>query len=352
MGMRKDEASSVVQTFILSAASRYAPSEVGFYVLSYGGPALAAVRDRPHVGAFGGRDRNELNWRMFGDLETVLMRRRRIFQQNNILSLQEWRQKRRDGEAGLDDGYPTDIFVIIDGWENFIEDNTSLMSPKNPQLKNVEALTGGGHGMHVLVSASDWIKLGNTIQNQINTRYELKLASSNNSQVRARIEDKMIRPQDRIPADQPGRGINSAGDVIRFAVGRTDGKASMDDLDAKVRETVEGISQRYATQRPAARPRLLPTLVEAASLPRDLGGERYALGVRGRDLQPMVVDFATDPLLGVYGDDHHGKSTFITNVVAHRGRSPVAQRGDHHLLRPEATQRRGDSAAGRAQSGR
>ena len=68
----------------------------------------------------------------------------------------------------------------------------------------------------------------------------------------------MIRPQDRIPADQPGRGINSAGDVIRFAVGRTDGKASMDDLDAKVRETVEGISQRYAAQRPAPRPRLLP----------------------------------------------------------------------------------------------
>ena len=62
----------------------------------------------------------------------------------------------------------------------------------------------------------------------------------------------MIRPQDRIPADQPGRGINSAGDVIRFAVGRTDGKASMDDLDAKVRETVEGISQRYAAATPGS----------------------------------------------------------------------------------------------------
>ena len=61
MGMRKDEASSVVQTFILSAAARYAPSEIGFYVLSYGGPALAAVRDLPHVGAVGGRDRNELS---------------------------------------------------------------------------------------------------------------------------------------------------------------------------------------------------------------------------------------------------------------------------------------------------
>jgi hypothetical protein len=98
-------------------------------------------------------------------------------------------------------------------------------------------------------------------------------------------------------------------------VGRTDGKASTDDLDAKVRETVAGISQRYAAQRPAPWPRLLPSLIEAGSLPRDLGGERYALGVRGRDLQPLLVDFATDPLRGVYGDDHHGKSTFIANLV-------------------------------------
>src|SRR6188472_323346 len=36
----------------------------------------------------------------------------------------------------------------------------------------------------------------------------------------------------------------------------------------------------WIAQRKAPRPRLLPTLVEAASLPRDLGGERYALGVR------------------------------------------------------------------------
>ena len=39
------------------------------------------------------------------------------------------------------------------------------------------------------------------------------------------------------------------------------------EIDAKVRETVEAISQRYAAARPAPRPRLLPTRVEAASLP-------------------------------------------------------------------------------------
>ncbi|MDO2394817.1 type VII secretion protein EccCa [Mycobacterium avium subsp. hominissuis] len=311
----KDEASTVVQTFVLSAAARYSPQDIGFYILGYGGPAVAAVRELPHVGAIGGEGRNELNLRIFGDLEVMLARRRRIFDENNVLSLEQWRQRRRDGEAALDDGYPTDIFVIVDGWENFIKDNTSLMNPKNPQMRNVEALSGGGRGVHIMVTASDWIGLGTTIQGQINTRYELKLAQSTNSQVRARIEDKMIRPQDRIPADQPGRGITFKGDVIRFAVGRTDGVASMEDLDLKIGETVAQIVAKSNGQRPAPRPRLLPTRIPIDRLPRGLGGERHAIGLRGRDLQPLVINFAAEPLLAVYGDDHQGKSTFIRNMV-------------------------------------
>ena len=83
-------------------------------------------------------------------------------------------------------------------------------------------------------TGSSWAKAST----QISVRYELKLSNSSMSQVRARMEDKMIRPQDRIPADNPGRGITSAGDVIRFAVGRIDSTPTMDDLDTKVRETV------------------------------------------------------------------------------------------------------------------
>ena len=67
----------------------------------------------------------------------------------------------------------------------------------------------------------------------------------------------------------------------------------------------------------------------------------------------MVVDFATDPLLGVYGDDHHGKSTFITNVV---GSIVAGRRSPNEAIiiffDPKRRQRRGDPAAGRARSGR
>lgn len=324
LGMRKDETSTVVQTFILSAAARYSPHDIGFYLLSYGGPALAALKDLPHLGALGGSDRAELNLRLFGDLDNVVSRRRRLFEQHAIGSLAEFRSLRSQGQhPALDDGYPTDIFLIIDGWENFLADNTSLLNPKNPHLKNVDRLIGAGLGMHVLVTGASWIKFGNEVQAHINTRFELKLANNAESQVRARVDNKMIRPQDRIPADQPGRGVNANGDVIRFAVGRLDGKPTADDLDMKVRESVATITARYPGARRAPAPQLLPQLVDNAILRQDpLTGERHALGLRGRDLRPMVIDFAQEPLLGVYGDDHHGKSTLITNLL----RSVVARR--------------------------
>ena len=323
LGMNGADLSTVVQTFILSAAARYSPRDIGFYAMAYGGPALAALKDLPHVGAVGGKDRKELSLRIFGDLEQVAARRRRLFDKHNIGSLAEYRQRRRDGDPLLDDGYPTDLFLVVDGWENFLDDNKSILNLKNPHAKNVEGLINAGRGIHVLITAADWIKLGNAIDSMANVRYELKLADASKSKVRARVEDKMMRPQDRIPADQPGRGINSTGDVIRFAVGRIDGQPTMEDIDAKVRETVAAISQQHAGDRPVPAPQLLPLSVDPRTLGQDqLGAERFALGLRGRDLRPLVIDFAADPLLGAYGDDRHGKSTLVKHLL----RSVVARR--------------------------
>lgn len=324
LGMRKDEVSMAVQTFILSAAARHSPRDVGFYVMSYGGPAMGTLNGLPHIGAIGGNERDELNLRIFGDLEAVIARRRRIFDQYNIGSLGEFRRRRSQGdEPGLDDGYPTDLFVVVDGWDNFLDDNTTPLNPKNPHLKSVERLATAGRGLHAVISAASWLRFGNEVQNHINTRFELKLSQASDSQIKPQKTDEMIRPQDRIPKHDLGRGINGVGDVIRFAVGRLDGQPSMDNLDEKVRETVASVARHYAGHAPVPCPRLLPAVVTASGLGQDqLDGERFALGLRGRDLQPLVHDFARNPLVGVYGDDEKGKTTFLTHVL----RSVVARR--------------------------
>lgn len=329
LGMRADELTMVVQTFILSAASRYSPRDVGFYAMAYGGPGLAAIRDLPHLGAIGGKGRNELSQRIFGDLDRVIAHRKRMFEQHDIGSLAEFRQRRldgaRNGDRTLDDGYPTDIFVIIDGWGDFLEDNTSTLNPKNPHLKNVERLVSAGHGIHVLITASDWVKFGTQVQSNLNVHYELKLADASSSKARP-AEHKMQRPQDTIPADQPGRGVTRTAEVIRFGVGRTDGNATMDGIDPAIRQTVAGIvamCEKHGAERVPA-PKLLPRTIDAGKLRAaiELTGEQRVLGLRGSDLQPLVVDMATSPLLGVYGDDGYGKTSTLRALL----RDVVAQR--------------------------
>ena len=105
-----------------------------------------------------------------------------------------------------------------------------------------------------------------------------------NSQVRARIEDEMIRPR-TASRRSTGRGINSAGDVIRFAVGRADGKASMDDLDAQGAETVEGFrSAMPPNARLRGRGCCRPGSRRPRCPPRPPVDACARAGVRGRDL--------------------------------------------------------------------
>lgn len=316
-------ATTALQTFVLSAASRYTPTEVGFYLLSYGSPALASIRNLPHVGALGGSDSKELTWRIFGDLDAVLRTRRRLFADNGVASINEYRARRRAGEDSLDDGYPTDLFLVIDGWSKFKRENTSLMSPTNPQLENVTRIADAdAYGLHVVITSGNWIDLGITLHAQLKTIWELKLGDGGTSRVKPNLSGKMIRPQETIPGDRPGRGINMTGETIRFAVGRTDGQGSVEGLDEKIRETAAQISARYAQSRPVPRPQLLPTTVAAGRLPQRLGGEKIALGLRGADLAPWVVDFAVTPLLGVFGDSGSGKTAMLRHVL----RSIAAQR--------------------------
>lgn len=211
---------------------------------------------------------------------------------------------------------------MIDGYAKFLAENTSLMNPTNPQKDNVRRLADAdSYGLHVIVSTSNWIGLGLELQGQIKTVWELKLGTGGTTTIKpkistamTRIGNNMIKPQELIPADQPGRGINSDGEVLRFAAGRLDGQASMDDLENKIREAAAQITQMHAGERAVPRPAMLPALLPAHELPRDLGAEKVALGLRGADLTPWVVDFAEVPLLGVYGDKF-GKTNLLRLVL-------------------------------------
>lgn len=320
-GGPKSGRSTTVQTFILSAAQRYSPRRIGFYGLSYGGPGLSVLAGLPHVGGIGNKDNPELTRRIFGDLETIVSKRRRLFAANGVHTVAEYRRRRLAGDAALDDGYPIDIVLTLDGYEGFLDDNTSLMYPKNPLSKNVErlAVEGPGHGVHVLVTASEWIKFGQALNNEIKPTsvWELRLGAQASSLVRPPVgKEIMGRPNATIPGDQPGRGINMAAEHIRFAVGRLDKKPSIEDLDEQIANTVKAVTTQHQGEPPMPRPKLLPPVVDSEKLLElNLGGERHAIGLRGSDIEHLAIDFAEHPLLAAYGDSKSGKTSLQRHLL-------------------------------------
>lgn len=317
LGGQSSGLSTALQTFVLSAASRYSSREVGFYALTYGGPPLASLRPLPHVGAVAGADDLPLIQRTLRDLDALVVRRRRLFKELDINSDAEYRRLRAQGDQRLEDGYPTDVFVIVDGWEEFLKDNKTPMDSKNPFRENIVRLANAGHGVHVVATAKDSVG-AHDLEGTTKTRWELKLASMSHSVVRPSIEDGMRRPQDKIPAGQPGRGItasgDSKGDTIRFAVGTMDAEVSVEDLDLKVRDTVAAIVANHIGD-PVPRPELLPAVVSPDAIGQErLGGEQIALGLRDTG-QPLVVDFDRHPLLAIYGDAKRGKKTTLRHLI-------------------------------------
>ncbi len=287
-GGPKSGKSTALQTFIMSAASLHSPREVTFYCLDYGGGQLRALEDLAHVGGVASALEPERIRRTFGELEQLLLSRQR-------------REMFRDKHGSTqDDGYG-EVFLVIDNLYAFGRDNTDQFNTRNPLLAKVTELVNVGlaYGIHVIVTTPSWLEVPLTMRDGLGLRLELKLHDARDSNVR--VVGALRRPADAVPHDQPGRGLTMAAEHFLFAQPDSD--------------QIPAINARYPGL--AAPPvRLLPTnLVPAEVGALYRGRDRVVIGQREEDLAPVVVDFAENPLLMVFGDSKSGKTTLLRHII-------------------------------------
>ncbi|MGO9157666.1 type VII secretion protein EccCa [Mycobacterium sp.] len=287
-GGPKSGKSTALQTFIMSAASLHSPREVTFYCLDYGGGQLRALEDLAHVGGVASALEPERIRRTFGELEQLLLSRQR-------------REVFRDEPGSTqDDGYG-EAFLVIDNMYAFGRDNTDQFNTRNPLLAKVTELVNVGlaYGIHVIVTTPSWLEVPLAMRDGLGLRLELKLHDARDSNVR--VVGALRRPADAVPHDQPGRGLTMAAEHFLFA--RPDS------------DQIAAINARYPGL--AAPPvRLLPANLapgEVGALYR--GRDRVVIGQREEDLAPVVLDFAENPLLMVFGDSKSGKTTLLRHVI-------------------------------------
>ncbi len=282
VGATRSGKSTALCTLITALAATHDAGRVQFYCLDFGGGALGAIRELPHVGALAGRSEPELVWRIVAELESVLRSRESLGCE-------------QDGSCGR----PADVFLVVDGWATVRHEFGELEDP-------ITALAAQGlsFGIHVMVSASRWAEIRPSLKDQIGTRIELRLGEPADSDV-----DR--RQAQQVPRDRPGRGLAPDGSHMMVALPGPNG--------------VDMWRRGDAVAPPIP---LLPAWVDYDSVLRLADDQHILIGLEERELQPAAVDFEHQSHLVILGDNECGKSATLRLLCREiiRGRTPAQAR--------------------------
>jgi S-DNA-T family DNA segregation ATPase FtsK/SpoIIIE len=291
--------STMLRTFVTSLALTHTPREAQVYCLDLGSGALSSLRDLPHVGGVATRlDAGQVR-RTIAELQLLMVQREQRFASLGIESMAEYRRARRHGRHG-DDPFG-DVFLVIDGWASIRADFEDLESV----ITDI-ANRGLSFGVHLLATAGRWMDVRPAVRDTFGSRVELRLAEASDSALDRRAAMN-------VPEKAPGRGITPDGMQFLSALPRTGGVSDPEVLAEGSRKLISDLAGAW--QGPGAPPiRLLPANVPYGTLP-ETGQPGVPIGIAEVDLQPVHIDFATDPHFLLFGDGESGKSTFLRGLA-------------------------------------
>ncbi|MCF6524906.1 type VII secretion protein EccCa [Streptomyces sp. JJ36] len=290
--------STLLRTLVSSFALTHTPQQVQFYGLDFGGGGMSAVSGLPHVGGIASRLDPEKVRRTIAEVYGILARREEYFRAHEIDSIATFRRRRARGE--ITDQPWGDVFLVIDGWANFRGEYEGL----DGYVTDIAA-RGLGYGIHVVITASRSMEVRASLKDQLMNRLELRLGDTMDSEF-----DRKVAAN--VPAGMPGRGQTPEKLHFMSAVPRIDGVGSDHELSDASDALNKAVAQAWeGPSAPAVR--LLPRELPAHELPR--GGDHpergVAFAIDENNLEPVFVDFESDPFFLVFGDSETGKTNLL-----------------------------------------
>ncbi|MFI2032715.1 type VII secretion protein EccCa [Streptomyces buecherae] len=290
--------STLLRTLIASFALTHTPREVQFYGLDFGGSGMSALADLPHVGGVASRLDPERVRRTVAEVAGVLARREEYFRANGIDGIGSYRRQRAAGQ--LPDQPWGDVFLLIDGWGPFKQEYEMLEG-----VVTDIAARGLGYGIHVVITASRYMELRANLKDQLLGRLELRLGDSLDSEF-----DRKVAAN--VPAGVPGRGQVPEKLHFMAAQPRVDSASDPDGLSDATASLVRAVSTHWpGPHAPAVR--LLPRRLSSDRLPKgfEFPERGIAIGIDETNLEPVYVDFETDPFFLIFGESESGKTALL-----------------------------------------
>ncbi|GID31455.1 type VII secretion protein EccC [Paractinoplanes brasiliensis] len=295
--------STALRALVCGLALTHTPAEVQIYCLDFGGGALGTLRDLPHVGGVSGRVDTVGVRRTVGEISTLLAEREARFSAMGIESMASYRRRRANTASQAGDNDPFgDVFLVVDGWSTLRKEYEELESV----ITDI-ATRGLSYGIHVVAATSRWMDFRPAIRDLFGSRLELRLGDPSDSTVNRRAA--MTVPE------KPGRGIiehpTDKNKFLHLLTVRPELSTLADTSDL-----VKEVASNWHGA-PAPRVRLLPDVIpygEVVGLSRS-SGLRLPIGIAEADLQPVEIDFGSDPHFLLFGDSECGKSTFLRGLA-------------------------------------
>ncbi|MEV0251860.1 type VII secretion protein EccCb [Nocardia sp. NPDC050712] len=311
--------STALCTLIMAMSLVNTSEQVQFYCLDFGGGALNALANLPHVGSVCGRQSIDTARRTVAKLTDLIRKREIHFAEFGIESIAEFRRLRQqnpDGAAATAahaDPFG-DAFLVVDGFGVIGSDFDDFLRSSIVDL----AARGLSYGVHVIVTFSRWSNIPVALADQISTRLELRLGDPMES-----VFDREVAA--RVPQESPGRGMTPAGQHMLIGLPRIDGKSDSDGMHRAIADAVAFVVQTNSG-REAPPVRVLPTRLQRSQLlsmandwpslvDRTYSNLRIPVGITESELEPIYLDFAKSPHLMIVGDAESGKTTLLRNII-------------------------------------
>ncbi|MEU3231812.1 type VII secretion protein EccCa [Nocardiopsis alba] len=308
--------SNMMRTLVASLAWRYPPGRVSVYAIDFGGGALQALEELPHVAGVAGRADPERTQRVLVDVRTQLDRRQRLFRKHKLDSPTALRRARAEGT--VPSSVVGDIFLLIDGWSSVRES----LEEADEFLMDI-ATRGPALGVHIVLTGAANTQIRSRLQALFGGRMELRLSDSMDSSIGRRAADS-------VPKDTPGRGLLADETMMHVALPRVDSNADPETLPEGLKDLITRVEARWP-QRAVEGVKTLPERITLEELTKkhSFGRTRpqLVLGMAESTLAPATLNLSRDPHLMVYGDPQTGKSALLRSLVKQIVKRPSKEIG-------------------------
>ncbi|MFC7547913.1 type VII secretion protein EccCa [Plantactinospora sp. GCM10030261] len=302
LGAPQTGKSTLLRTLIAGAALTHTPHDIAFYCVDFGGGALAALADLPHVGGVAGRLDPDRVRRTVAEVGTLLTEREQLFAARGIDSIESMRRMHREGR--LPELAAADVVLVVDNYPVLKTDFEDLA-----EIVQDIGARGLGFAVHLVLTAGRWADLRLQLQAVIGARVELRLNDPLDSTIKRSAAENLR-------ADTPGRCLTQEELTAHVALPRIDGSDDPRTLQKGLDDLVQRVAAGWSGPRAPAI-RMLPTRVEYAAVAAHAPADgRVRLGLDEAELRSTVLDlFGADQHLLVFGDSASGKTSLLRLLV-------------------------------------